>query len=224
LEEKKMDDQLKGKWEKGKNNTLHFYRKKLPWKAKAFNTELRFLPDYFDRMIGNKTEVNIADLGAGMFCTTGSLWKTAKVNIYPSDALSDEFNQILKDSSVVPLIPVLKEDMENLSYADEFFDIVHCCNALDHTQNPLKAISEMYRVCKPNGWIYLQHFPNVGEHEKYSGLHIWNLNITGENDCLIWNQKEKFLLSEHFDGFTTVIKKELNYGTEDMVVSILHKV
>jgi len=218
-----MDDQLKRKWEKGKNNTLHFYRKKLPWKNEAFNTKLHYLPEYFSQMIGNKTEVNIADLGAGMFCTTGSLWKTAKINIYPSDVLSDEFNQILKDANVVPLIPVVKEDMENLSYANGFFDIVHCCNALDHTQNPLKAIQEMYRILKPGGYIYLCHFVNVGEREGYQGLHTWNLDIEGVNDCIIWNKKEKILLSEHFDGFTTVIKKELAYGTDDMIISIFKK-
>jgi ubiquinone/menaquinone biosynthesis C-methylase UbiE len=221
--EKKMDDQLKGKWEKGKNNTLRFYRAKLPWKAKAFNTNLFSLPDYFGQMIGDKKEVKIAELGSGMFCTIGSLWKSAKINVYPSDALSDEFNQILKNANVTPLIPVLREDMENLSYPNEFFDIVHCCNALDHTQNPLRAIQEMYRVTKPGGYIYLCHFVNVGECEGYQGLHMWNINITGANDCAIWNREDKILLSDYFSGFKTVMKKELTYGTDDMVISILHK-
>src|SRR3989337_266717 len=141
-----MDDQLKAKWERGKNNTLRFYRAKLPWKAKAFNTELLYLPDYFDKMIGDKKEVTIAEIGAGMFCTIGSLWKTAKVNVYPSDALAEEYSQILKESGVTPFMPVTKQDMENLTYLDSFFDIVHCVNALDHTTDPIKAIKEMYRV------------------------------------------------------------------------------
>ena len=219
-----MDDQLKAKWERGKNNTLRFYRAKLPWKAKAFNTELLYLPDYFDKMIGDKKEVTIAEIGAGMFCTIGSLWKTAKVNIYPSDALADEFNQMLKEVGVTPLITVEKQDMLNLTYRDSFFDIVHCANALDHTQNPLRAIKEMYRICKPNGYIYLRHFPNVGERERYSGLHMWNIDKSGDSDCVIWNQNERFMLSKHFDGFITVKKRELDYEPDDMVVSILHKV
>lgn len=219
-----MNDQLKDRWEKGKNNTLHFYRKKLPWKAKAFNSQLFELPNYFAPMIGDKKKVKIAEIGAGMFCTIGSLWKTVKVTVYPSDALSDEFNQILKDAGVTPLIPVVKENMENLSYQDNFFDIVNCCNALDHTSDPIKAIKEMYRVCKPGGYICLRHFVNVGEHEQYSGLHMWNLNLEGEDDCVIWNKSERFLLSDHFQRFNTVKKKEIDYGTDDMVVSILRKV
>ncbi len=215
-------DSLTAKWERGKNNTLHFYRKKLPWKSREFNRKL-YLPDYFRTMIGDNKEVAIAEIGAGMFCTIGSLWKSAKVTVYPSDALAVEFNQILKDNNVTPLIPIEKQDMENLTYSDNFFDIVHCCNALDHCTNPLKALKEMYRVCKPGGYIYLRHFVNVGENEKYAGLHMWNLNIEGKNNCLLWNQSERFLLSDHFNRFNTVLKKELDYETDDMVVSILHK-
>lgn len=218
-----MNDQLKAAWEKGKNNTLHFYRKKLPWKVKAFNSGLFELPAYFAPMIGDKTEVKIAEIGAGMFCTIGSLWKSAKVIVYPSDALANEFNQILKEAGVIPLIPVERQDMENLTYSDGFFDIVHCCNALDHTTNPLKAIAEMYRVLKTGGYIYLSHFPNVGEHEGYQGLHMWNIDINGGNDCIIWNKSDRFTLSDHFQGFNTVKKKELSYGPDDMIISILQK-
>lgn len=212
----------KKKWDKGKNNTIHFYRKKLPWKAKQFNQPLH-LPDYFNKMIGKKKEVTIAELGSGMFCTIGSLHKTAKVTVYPSDALADEFNQILKESNIKPLIPVEKQDMENLTYPDSFFDIVHSVNALDHTTNPLKAIYEMHRVCKPGGYIYLRHFINVGEREKYAGLHMWNINIDDAGDCIIWNPKQKFSLSEHFPGFKSAKRKEMDYETEDLVVSILNK-
>ena len=211
---------MKTRWERGKNNTLYFYRRKLPWKAKAFNTRLSYLPYYFGKMIGNKKEVTIAEIGAGMFCSIGSLWKTAKVNIYPSDALSDEFNQILKENNIKPLIRVEKQNMEDLTYADNFFDIAHCSNALDHCTNPLKAIKEMYRVVKPGGYIYLSHFVDVGEHEKYSGLHMWNLNVDKNNDFIIWNKESRFLISDFIPGFKSHIKNDLGI---DQIISVLHK-
>jgi ubiquinone/menaquinone biosynthesis C-methylase UbiE len=217
-----MDDQLKAKWERGKNNTLRHYTKKLPWKVKKHNHE-SYLPDYFGPMIGNKKEVTIAEIGSGMFCTIGSAWKTSKVKVFPSDILADEFNQILKDNGITPFITIAKENMESLSYPDNFFDITHSCNALDHTADPIKAIREMYRVTKPGGYIYLRHFVNVGEHEGYSGLHMWNIDINDKGDCVIWNPDKKFLLSDFYSGFKSVKKKELDYETEDMVVSILHK-
>lgn len=217
-----MDESVKARWDIGKAKTLRFYKAKLPWKSKQFN-RIFPLPNYFAPMIGDKKEVKIAELGAGMFCTIGSLWPNTKIKVYPSDALADEFNQILKDHGVTPIIPVKKENMEKLSYPNNFFDIVHCVNALDHTLNPAKAISEMYRAAKPGGFIYLRHFVNVGEHEKYSGLHMWNINIYNNNDCIFWNREEKFLLSEHFSGFKNTMKKEADYETEELVVSILQK-
>lgn len=217
-----MDNQLKARWEKGKKNTLKFYKAKLPWKARQFNREL-YLPAYFSPLIGGKKEVAIAELGSGMFCTIGSLWETAKVQVYSSDALADDYGQILKESGVIPLIPVAKEDMENLTYPDSFFDIVHCVNALDHTTNPLRALCEMYRVLKPEGFIYLRHFVNVGESERYSGLHMWNIDLDDKGRCIIWNPDQRFLLLDYFQGFKSTKKKELDYETEDMVVSILQK-
>lgn len=196
-----MNDQYKSKWEKGKKNTLRFYKAKLPWKAKSFNQELFYLPDYFDPMIGSKKEVAIAEIGSGMFCSIGSLWKTAKVRIYASDALADEFNKILKEAGVTPLIPVQQEDMTNLSYQDNFFDIVHCANALDHTSDPISGIKEMYRVTKPGGWIYLRHFINVGEIEGYSGLHMWNLDVDKDSNFIIWNRESKFKVNNIVPGF-----------------------
>lgn len=209
-------------WIKGKNKTLRFYRAKLPWKAQQFN---RIFPlhSYFGPMIKGKKEVKVADIGAGMFCTIGSQWENIKVTVFPSDALADDFNQILKERGVVPLIPVKKQDMESLTYDDNFFDIVHCVNALDHTPNPLKAISEMYRVCKPGGFIYLRHFVNVGEHERYFGLHMWNINTDNKDNFLIWNKSRTFNINEYFPGFKSTKKTELDYEDDDMVVSILNK-
>lgn len=216
-----MESEYLARWEKGKNNTLRFYKAKLPWKAKQFNRVFP-LPGYFSPMIGNKKEIVIAELGAGMFCTIGSIWPGTRVKIYASDALADEFNQMINNANIVPIIPVKKADMENLPYKNNYFDIVHCCNALDHTKDPIKAIQEMYRIVKPGGYIYLRHFTNVGKHEGYQGLHMWNLDVD-KGECVIWNSSTKVLLSDIYKGFKSVKKRELDYEPEDMVVSILQK-
>jgi len=173
-----------------------FYRRKLSFKARTFN-KIFPLHDYFGEMIGDKKEVDILDIGAGMFSTTGSTWPDVKVHLYACDVLADEFNAMLKAHNVVPVIPVTKEDMTQLSYPDNFFDIVHCENALDHCADPMRALQEMYRVCKKGGFIYLSHFENVGEMMHYCGFHLWN--IKGENgDCIIWNQDGTYKLSDFY--------------------------
>jgi len=203
----------------GKENTLRFYENKMPYKAKQFN-RIFPLDRYFEEMIGDKKEVWIADLGAGMFSTTGSTWPDVVVHMYPSDMLADEFNEMLQEKNVVPIIPLEKQDMEHLTYEDNFFDIVNCVNALDHCENPDVAIKEMYRVCKPGGWIYLRHVKNNGDYRKYAGLHQWNI-WQKDGECFIWNKNRKFAhtLSEIIPGFTTFVEKDrLEY-----IVSRLHK-
>ena len=189
----------------GKENTLRFYENKMPYKAKQFN---RIFPlgSYFKDMIGDKKEVWIADLGAGMFSTTGSTWPTAIVHIYPSDLLAEEFNEMLANKNVHPIIPVEKQDMEHLTYEDNFFDIVHCVNALDHCNSTMDAIKEMYRVCKPGGWIYLKHQRNNGDFQNFKGMHHWNISKEGE-DCRFTSKDTSFLLSDFIKGFTTLEKK-----------------
>jgi ubiquinone/menaquinone biosynthesis C-methylase UbiE len=215
------------KWEKGKKNTLKFYYLKSRWKFEKFNRKFP-LHDYFGPMIGDKRLVRIADLGAGIVSTTGNYWLGARVKLYPSDVLADEFNEKLRHKErrwggYTPLFPVQKQDMEDLTYPDEFFDIVHCVNALDHCVDPCRAVKEMYRVCKPGGWIYLRHFPGEGENQKYQGMHLWNISAKANGDCLIWDKTEDFLLSKCVPGFKTFVGKELENEPDNMVISKLQK-
>ena len=114
-----------------------------------------------------------------------------------------------------------KQDMENLTYEDEMFDIVHCANALDHCVDPHKALKEMFRVCKVGGWIYLRHTPNEGKRHRYTMQHQWNIEVVGE-DCRIWNYQGEFMLSECVSGFKNVKKVELS-GEPITIVSKLNK-
>ena len=197
----------------GKDNAISFYRNKLPYKERQFNHIFQ-LDSYFEEMIGDKKEVWIADLGAGLFSTTGSTWPNVEVHLYPSDFLADEYRKLLIEADVTPIIPVEKQDMEDLTYKDEFFDIIVCVNALDHCENPYKALQEMLRVCKVGGWIFLRHFINNAQNQKYSGFHKWNVEDDG-NGCRIWSKDDSFYLPEKFD--TTLVVNE------DCLVSRMQK-
>lgn len=175
-----------------KDNSIIFYTKKMRLKEKQFNHSFP-LELFISDMIGDKKDVKIADLGAGMYSTTGSTWPFAVIHLYPSDLLADEYNQVLKDAGIVPLIPVEKQNMEELTYEDNFFDIVVCINALDHCEHPLKALQEMLRVLKPGGWVFIKCPKNNAERRKYAGLHQWNICKDG-NDFTIWNKSEKYTL------------------------------
>lgn len=69
------------------------------------------------------------------------------------------------------------QDMENMTYEDESFDIVHCMNALDHTKNAMAAIDEMIRVCKEGGFVYIDCA--LIQKTTSGGHHYWDMDEKG---------------------------------------------
>lgn len=55
-------------------------------------------------------------------------------------------------------VELLKMDAENLEYPDNSFDIVTCAFSLFLFPNMESALSEMHRVCKPDGYIGVSIF------------------------------------------------------------------
>jgi ubiquinone/menaquinone biosynthesis C-methylase UbiE len=153
------------------NKTTFFYRKKFTSKEAKFNHPMP-LPAYFKYLIGEKKSVKIAELGAGPINTIGNYFDGVEVEIIASDLFQPEYEKFWKQHNKTPIVPIEYQDMENLTYPDETFDIVHCVNALDHTPDVYKAIDEMKRVCKTGGYIYLRHAP--GQKKRYGGIHYWN--------------------------------------------------
>jgi ubiquinone/menaquinone biosynthesis C-methylase UbiE len=166
------------------------YVDKFARKLLQFNKSMP-LPEYFAPLIGDKKEVVIAELGAGPINTIGNYWKSVKVTVIPSDKKVAEYQVQWEKYLARPLVPVVYQDMEALTYNNETFDIVHCRNSVDHTLNPLVAIQEMKRVCKKGGWVYLAHAPS--QKTEYGGHHYHNFeeldlpefNSHMENDLII---------------------------------------
>ena len=44
---------------------------------------------------------------------------------------------------------------EDIPYEDSFFDVVITTNTIDHTRNPQKVLSEIHRVLKEQGFLFL---------------------------------------------------------------------
>lgn len=197
-------------WEDGFKDELKFWRGWLGVKGKAYEKPIRLI-DRFDFMIGNKKEVTIANLGAGPVCLIGDSRDDVKIRVFSSDILASEYSQLCQELNLKLTNPVESEDMASLTYKNDFFDIVYCTNALDHCQDPYKALLEMVRVSKPGGWIYLHHIAHEGQRHQYRNLHQWNIDMTEDGDCIFWNKNpgpktDAFLLSEIYPGFKTTIK------------------
>jgi 2-polyprenyl-3-methyl-5-hydroxy-6-metoxy-1,4-benzoquinol methylase len=66
-----------------------------------------------------------------------------------------------------------KADAECLPYADKSFDVVVSCETIEHVPHPATALSEMARVCRPGGTLYLttpNYFNVMGLYYVYARL------------------------------------------------------
>ena len=88
-------------------------------------------------------------------------------------------------------------------YPINYFDVVHCNNALDHSLEPVRSIEEMLLVVKLGGRIALRHLRNVAELERYVGLHQWNFDSEGE-DFIIWNMDSQVNVTRLFAPYADI--------------------
>jgi len=51
---------------------------------------------------------------------------------------------------------MVQMDIMHIQYPDEYFDAIICSHVLEHVDNDLKAMAELYRVLKTGGWAILQ--------------------------------------------------------------------
>lgn len=65
-----------------------------------------------------------------------------------------------------PLAEV-KADICALPFEDNSFDIILCNHVLEHIPDDKKAMSELYRVMKPNGWGIVQIPQDLGRETTY---------------------------------------------------------
>lgn len=78
-------------------------------------------------------------------------------------------------------------DCYDLPYEDNFFDLVHSAEMLEHLEFPEKALSEMYRVLKPGGTLIVTT-PNqkAAEYEE----HLWKWDSDGVRLMLASNMSK----------------------------------
>jgi len=65
---------------------------------------------------------------------------------YHSIDLDEKRKYVLKKADLNKKIP----------YDDNMFDIIYCCHVLEHIENDIQAMKEMYKVLKPNGKAIIQ--------------------------------------------------------------------
>jgi SAM-dependent methyltransferase len=71
------------------------------------------------------------------------------------------------------------------------FDVITCFNSLDHVENPVLGLEQMFKVMAPDGFIYGWCYQKEGEFEKYRGLHQWDFDIK-EGEVILRGRDQEF--------------------------------
>lgn len=82
------------------------------------------------------------------------------LHIAPEQCFMKEFKKQHKEGYITadlesPLAKV-KMDVHDIPFNDNTFDVAMCNHVMEHVENDIKAMSEIYRVLKPGGWAIIQ--------------------------------------------------------------------
>ena len=121
--------------------------------------------------------LRILDVGAGPLSTLGNECRGRPVELIPTDLLAPAYDRTLDDLGVQPPVRTRHAAAEQLTrhFALEFFDLVHCSNALDHAQNPFVALVSMLSVVKRGHAVVITTRVNESKTMQGTGMHRYDL-------------------------------------------------
>lgn len=139
--------------------------------------------------------IKVIDVGSGPLSLLVYGHHIQKFELTAVDPLTDEYKRLLKKYKYdisYPLLTVAGEELE-AHLGKETFDLVWCRNALDHSNNPSKAFSQMVKILRPGGYLILQSFAMEATAQNWHGLH--------QHDIYLNENYELMCRSKVSDGF-----------------------
>ncbi len=175
----------------------------------------------FDKYVSK--DANILDLGCGAGRTTINLFKYGYQNIVGldiSDALINYANNYVATNSLA--IKFILGDARKLDFADNSFDIVffsyNGLMCIPDQVNRDMALSEIYRVLKPNGkFIFTAHNrDDSGKHNAFWAAE----KIRWENGT---NNKDLFQYGDMWTTDQTGMKALIHFANNDEILEMLRQ-
>jgi SAM-dependent methyltransferase len=152
----------------------------------------------------NGARLKILDVGAGPMTAVGKKFRGIPVELTAVDALAEAYDQLAFPPGL-PLVRTQQCYSEQLSekFAPDSFDVVFARNTLDHSCDPVMAITEMIKVARPGGLVVTEHLANEAITEKWQGFHQWNFRVV-DADLEIVDRETTTSLSEVISGLAAI--------------------
>ncbi|HEX5189362.1 MAG TPA: methyltransferase domain-containing protein [Streptosporangiaceae bacterium] len=115
---------------------------------------------------------DVLDVGCGPgTITAGLAVLAAPGRVVGVDAASDVLAEARTAAEGVPNVSFEAGDVYGLAFAEGSFDVVHAHQVLQHLPDPVAALTEMRRVCRPGGIV-------AARDSDYGGI-IWYPDVGG---------------------------------------------
>jgi len=135
---------------------IESYRNKHPAQWRRINIFMEWLQP--------KSGELVLETGSGQGIGTRELSRSdAKVIALDYESLAHRIAcRFLKEEGVdLDRIFHVRGDLYNLSFSDNTFDAINFSEVIEHLETPDKALSELFRVLKPGGRLFLSTWPNL---------------------------------------------------------------
>jgi 2-polyprenyl-6-hydroxyphenyl methylase/3-demethylubiquinone-9 3-methyltransferase len=170
-----------------------------------------FAKKKFDQLKINSEKINVLEVGCGGGILSEEIAKLGFITtgIDPSEQSLNIAISHAKDNNLK--IKYQKGTGENLPFQNSSFDVVFCCDVMEHVRDLPKVISEISRVLKPGGVFLYDTFNRtfiskltvikiLQEWKRWaimpSGLHVWEMFIRPEEIKSLLEQNE-LIWKEH---------------------------
>lgn len=114
-----------------------------------FQLQLKTLQDcQLEKLVDGFKNKRILDVG----CATGLLlnyFKQKEAMVYGVEVCTQSCRYAYDKFSIT----IYNGTLENARYESNFFDIVHFSHLIEHLENPINFMKEIYRITKENGYI-----------------------------------------------------------------------
>ena len=98
--------------------------------------------------------ISVLDLGCGPGTITADIGRrVAPGRVLGIDASAAVIEEARRDAGGGPNVEFSVGDLYVLDLDDHTFDVVHAHQVLQHLPDPVRALREMKRVCKPDGLV-----------------------------------------------------------------------
>lgn len=169
-----------------------------------------------------KKKIRLLDVGCGPFPKSGLYVNDYRIERTLIDSIADKYHSLLFENKVnTNGQRIINCEAENLvqQFGENLFEIIYSKNALDHTYNPINAISNFIDLLTEDGTIILEHYINEGEYTNYYGLHQWNFHI--KNGHFHISSQCKHIV-QNINTLFPIVDIE-SYYEENKIINIIRK-